>query len=218
MLAQFSSFCVWYAEYTLRATGLGDRDEGVVSRVSVGFFTRRARTCQQVVRMLQQEGLVMVRGPPRSGKTSLCQLMAITARHSNIFQQVFHFNCTAVSSAASCQSLFQRDCGVTFDEAAQQASESNRTLFIIDDAHRSYEISACLWGWAKRILDHPTTPHPIITLTASSHRSKPLASMEHTAPLVEFAATRSIDFRYSLAALQFMLCCYLLPTFNVIPW
>ena len=151
MLAQ-SSFSVWCAEYTLRVTGLGARDEGVVRRVSVGFFTRRAKTCQQVVRMLQHEGLVMVHGPPRSGKTSLCQLMAITARHSNIFQQVFYLNCAAVSGATSFERQFQRSCGVTFDEAAQQASESNRTLFIIDDAHRTYEVSACLWGWAKRTL------------------------------------------------------------------
>jgi replication-associated recombination protein RarA len=122
----------------VRVTGLGDRDEGVVSRMSVGFFTRRAQTCQQLTRMLQQNGLVMVHGPPRSGKTSLCQLMAITARHSSIFQQVFYVNCAAVSSATSFQSQFQRRCGVTFDKAAQQASESNRTLFIIYDTHRSY--------------------------------------------------------------------------------
>ena len=216
MLAQFS-FSVRCAEYTLRVTGLGARHEGVMSRVSVGFFTRRAKTCQQVVHMLQHEGLVMVHGAPRTGKTSLCQLMAITARHSNMFQQVFYSNCAAVSSATSFDSEFQRSCGVTFDEAAQQASESNRTLLIIDDAHRTYEVSACLWGWAKHTLDHPTTPHPIMILTASSHRSKPLASMVYTAPLEEFAATRSIVFRYSLAASQLMLCCHLLPTFNVIP-
>ncbi len=216
MLAQFS-VTVWSAEYKVRVTGLGCRDEGVVSRMLVGFFTRRAETCQQVVRMLQQNGLVMVRGPPRSGKTSLCQLMAITARHSNDFQQVFQFNCSAVSSATLFHTLFQRSCGVTFDEAAQQASESNRALFIIDDAHRSYEVAASLWGLAKRIIDHPSTPHTIIILTASSHRHKPLESMEYIAPLAEFAATRSIDFRYSLAALQFMFCYYLLPTFNVIP-
>ena len=141
-----------------------------MSRMSVGFFTRRAQTCQQLTRMLQQNGLVMVRGPPRSGKTSLCQLMAITARHSSIFQQVFYVNCAAVSSVTSFQSQFQR-----------------------------------------RILDHPTPPYPIMIFAASSHRHKPLASMEYTAPLAEFAATRSAAFRYSLAALQFMLCCYLLP-------
>lgn len=179
--------------------------------MSVGFFTRRAQTCQQVVRMLQQDSLVMVRGPPHSGKTSLCQLMAITARHSSIFQQVFYVSCAAVSSATAFQSRFQRRCGVTFDKAAQQASDSNRTLFVIDDTHRSYEVTASLWGLAKRILDHPTTPHPIMIFAASSHRHKPLASMEYTAPLAEFAATRSVEFRYSLAALQFMLCCYLLP-------
>ena len=189
-----------------------------MSRMSVGFFTRRAQTCQQLTRMLQQNGLVMVRGPPRSGKTSLCQLMAITARHSSIFQQVFYVNCAAVSSVTSFQSQFQRRCGVTFDKAAQQASESNRTLFIIDGTHRIYWVTASLWGLAKRILDCPTThTHPIMILTASLHRHKPLASMEYTAPLAKFAATRSIEFRYSLAALQSMSCCYLLPTFNSIP-
>ncbi|DBA80761.1 TPA: hypothetical protein ACH3X1_007987 [Trebouxia sp. C0004] len=145
--------------------------------------------------MLQQEGLVMVRGLFRSNKTSLWQLMAIMARHSNIFQQVFYFSCAAVSSDTSFHSQFHRSCGVTFDDSAQQASESNRTLFIIDDAHRTHEASACSWGWAKRILDHPTTLHPIMILTASSHGCKPLASMGYTASPVEFAATRSIVFR-----------------------
>ena len=194
ILAQFS-FSVWCAEYTLRVTGLGSRGEGVVSRVSVGYFTRRAKTCKQVVRMLQQERLVMIRGPPRSGKTSLCRLVALTAKDSSIFQQVFYFNCAAVYSDTGFQCQFQQLCGVTFDEAAQQASVSYRTLFIIDDAHRTYDASACLWGWAKRILDHPTTPPPIMILTASSHGSKPLASMGYTASPVEFAATRSIVFR-----------------------
>ncbi len=73
MLAQFT-FTVWSAEYTVQVTGLGDRDEGVVSRMSVGFFTRRAETCQQVVRMLQQDGLVMVRGPPVAARPAYVNL------------------------------------------------------------------------------------------------------------------------------------------------
>ena len=54
-------------------------------------------------------------------------------------------------------------------------------------------------------------------LTASSHGSKPLASMGYTASPIEFAATRSIVIRYSLASLQYLLGCYLHPKFNVIP-
>lgn len=86
-------------------------------------------------------------------------------------------------------------CGVTFDEAAQQASASNRTVIVIDEAQRTYEASASLWGWAKQILTSFTNPQQLMLLTASSHGSKPLASMGYTASPIEFAPTRSIVVR-----------------------
>ncbi len=208
---------MWCAGYTDQATGLGDRDEGVVSRMAAGYFTRRTETCRQVLSMLQEKGLVMMRAPPRSGKTSLCQLVALTAKASSIFQQVFYFSCAAVNNDASFSNHFHSKCGVKFDEAAQQASACNRTVVIIDEAQRTYDAAACLWGWAKHVLNPPTNPQQLMILTASSHGSKPLASMGYTASPIEFAATRSIVIRYSLASLQYLLGCYLHPKFNVIP-
>ena len=145
--------------------------------------------------MLQEKGLVMMRAPPRSGKTSLCQLVAFMAKQSSMFQQVYYFTCAAVNDDTSFSNQFRRMCGVTFDEAAQQASASNRTVIVIDEAQRTYEASACLWGWAKQILTSFTNPQQLMLLTASSHGSKPLASMGYTASPIEFAPTRSIVVR-----------------------
>ena len=170
--------------------------------------------------MLQEKRLVMMRAPPRSGKTSLCQLVAFMAQASIMFQQVFYLSCAAVNHDISFQNLFRSMCGVTFDDAAQRASASNRTVITIDEAQRTYDAAACLWGYAKHVLNSPTNPQRLIILTASSHGSRPLASMGYTASPVEFAATRSIVIRYSLASSQYVqvsLGCYLLFKCYVIP-
>ena len=65
--------------------------------------------------MLQEKGLVIMRAPPRSGKTSLCQLVAFMAKDSNMFQQVFYLSCAAVNDDCCCchisfQILFRTMC------------------------------------------------------------------------------------------------------------
>ena len=162
----------------------------------------------------------MMRALPRSGKTSLCQLVAFMAKVSNMSQQVFYLSCAAVNQNVSFQILFRSMCGVTFDDAAQQASASNRTVITIDKAKRSYDAAACLWGWAKHDLNSPTNPQRFMIFPASSHSSKPLASMGYTASPIEFAATHSIVIKYSLASWQYVqiyLRCHLLPKCCVIP-
>ena len=37
-----------------KVAGLGDRDEGIASRMASGYFTRRTETCRQVLSMLQE--------------------------------------------------------------------------------------------------------------------------------------------------------------------
>ncbi len=142
--------------------------------------------------MLQDYGLVMIRAPPRSGKTSLCQLVTIMARASSMFQQVYYFSCAAVNNDESFQIQFRSMCGVTFNEAAQQASTGNRTIIIVDEAQNTYDAAAHLWGYAKRVLNSPSNPQWLMILTASSHGSKPLASMGYIASPIEFDATHSI--------------------------
>ncbi len=160
--------------------------------MATGYFTRRIETCRQVLSMLQDYGLVMIRAPPRSGKTSLCQLVTIMARASSMFQQVYYFSCAAVNNDESFQIQFRSMCGVTFNEAAQQASTGNRTIIIVDEAQNTYDAAAHLWGYAKRVLNSPSNPQWLMILTASSHGSKPLASMGYIASPIEFDATHSI--------------------------
>ena len=145
--------------------------------------------------MLQEKGVVMMRAPTRSGKTSLCQLVADMAEEDSNFQQVLYCSCAPVSHTNPFAGHFHRDTGVSFDEAAQQASASNRTLVVLDGAHTTYDTAPCLWSTAKDILSAPGHPQHLMIFTASSHGSKPLASMGYTACPVEFAADRSIVFR-----------------------
>ena len=167
-----------------------------------GYYTGRTETCRQVLDMLQSSGLVMMRAPPRSGigNTSLCQLVALMAKNSSVFQQVYCCSCAAVGNDESFQNHFLEMCGVTFDEAAQQASTGNRTVIVIDEAQTTYETVPSLWKQAKRVLSSlaphtPSTPQRLTILTASSHGSNPLASMGHIAPPIEFDAASSILFR-----------------------
>lgn len=184
------------AGYTDQLVGLGGRNEGVVSRMANGYFTRRTETCRSVLTMLQQLGVVMMYAPPHSGKTSLCQLVTNMARASSVFQQVYHFGCAAASNTdESFQTQFRSMCGVTFDKAAQQASASNRTVIVIDEAQRFDKTAGCVWGWAKLILSTPTDIMRLMILIALSHGSTPLPSLGYTACPVEFSATRSIRIR-----------------------
>ncbi|DBA88764.1 TPA: hypothetical protein ACH3X1_004182 [Trebouxia sp. C0004] len=137
----------------------------------------------------------MIRAPPRSGKTSLCQLVTIMARASSMFQQVYYFSCAAVDNEESFQIQFCSMCGVTFIEAAQQASTDNRTIIVIDEAQNTYDAAAHLCGYVQRILNSPCTPQWLMILTASSHGSKPLASMGYIASPIEFDAAHSILIR-----------------------
>lgn len=127
--------------------------------------------------------------------SSLCQLVASMATESSIFQKVFYFTCAAVDDDTSFSNHFRIMCGVTFDEAALQASASNRTVIVIDEAQRVYNSSARLWAWAKQILTSPKKSQQLMILTASLHGSKPLASMGYTASPIEFAPTRFIVVR-----------------------
>lgn len=136
-----------------------------------------------------------MRAPPRSVKTSLCQLVANMAKEDSNFQQVLYRTCAAVRSFNPFPGHFCRETGVIFEEAAQQASAFNRTLVVLDGARTTYNTAPCLWSRAKDRLSAHSHPQHLMMFTASSHGSKPLASMGYTACPVEFAANRSIVFR-----------------------
>ncbi|KAL3156170.1 hypothetical protein ABBQ32_012458 [Trebouxia sp. C0010 RCD-2024] len=125
--------------------------------MATGYFTRRTETCKQVLNMLQEKGLVMMRAPPRSGKTSLCQLVALRARASNMLQQVVYISCAAVSIGVSFSEQFHRICDVTFDEAAKPASAFNITVLTNDEAQRTYDAAANLWAGPSMFSPYPPT-------------------------------------------------------------
>ena len=145
--------------------------------------------------MLQSYGVVTICAPPGTGKTSLCQLVTSIARASSVFQQVYYFSCDAVSNNASFESQFHNMCGIAFYEAAQQASASNRTVIVIDEAQNTFDVVSSLWGWAKLVKSCPTNPQSLMILTASSHGCQTLASAGHIAPAIEFRASSSIVVR-----------------------
>lgn len=123
------------------------------------------------------------------------QPVSACGKEDSNFQQVLYCSCAAVSRTNPFAGHFCRETGVSLDEAAQQASASNRTLVVLDGAHTTYDTAPYLWSTAKDILSAPGQPQHLMIFTASSHGSKPLAGMGYTACPVEFAADRSIVFR-----------------------
>lgn len=130
--------------------------------MATGYFTRRSATCKQVLNMLQEKGVVMMRAPPHSGKTSLCQLVALTAKANHMFQQVFYISCAAVNIGVSFSEQFHRMCGATFDEAAKQASAFNRTVIIIDKLRElTMQQQLCGAGPSMQLPHQPTVAHDL---------------------------------------------------------
>ena len=112
-----------------------------------------------------------------------------------MFHQVHCFCCAAVDTDESFQNYFHNRCGVTFNEATQQASAGNITLIILDSAQGTYDAVTSLWECANRVLNSPITPQWLMILIAASHGTKPLASMGYPGPPIEYSDTHSILLR-----------------------
>ena len=56
----------------------GDLREGIIARMEARMCSQRTQTVQQLRALVEEKGFVLLKAPPRSGKTSLLQLLDLT--------------------------------------------------------------------------------------------------------------------------------------------
>ncbi len=79
-----------------------------------------------IFKMVLDKGIVLLRAPPRSGKTSLCQLAVMRAQHEHIFDNVHFVRCIELGPGRNkdFEQLFKSQCKLTFTAACQTPSSS----------------------------------------------------------------------------------------------
>ena len=82
---------------------IGNRSEGVWGR---RYMTKRAATCSKVIDLAEHHGVILIKAPPQSGKTSLLQLLkvALQERGSN----PFYFSCSKRGAAPVSEYIHAR--------------------------------------------------------------------------------------------------------------
>lgn len=167
------ALCLWSFElcagvYHCRGIKfIGQENEGISSRMAQGYYTARTQTCIQVLDKLRNVGAIMLRSPPASGKTSLCQLIVDVARKSSAFESAYYVNCAAadshtgffgswhrfnhghpfeVASSSLASSPTHTDCG-----SDQQGQARLVKLIVVDEAHRTYnqDKHGCSELWSR---------------------------------------------------------------------
>lgn len=173
---------------------IGQQNEGIKARLHNGYATARDPTCRQVLDKLLRVGALLLRSPPASGKTSLCQLIVRMANQSSRFQAAYYVNCAAVipsqtfkrvwatfnprvsftAAAASPSSSFDTS-QISSDEESQKES-GHRKLIVVDEAQRLYDPEASgsreLWDCLKR---GAVVDSKVVFLFAAAHGTNPSA-------------------------------------------
>ena len=182
------------AVYTPTAHFVGQQNEGINSRLHYGYFTARAATCRQVLDKLIRVGAVLLRSPPATGKTSLCQLIVRIANLSPTFQAAYYVSCAAVTPSKTFTHVWATFYpGVSFSAAAASPPSSpdtsqfssdgerhkesgHRKLIVVDEAQRMYDPEASgsreLWDCLKQ---GAVVDTKVVFLFAAAHGSNPSA-------------------------------------------
>lgn len=144
----------------------------------------------QVLDKLWSVGAVMLRSPPASGKTSLCQLIIDVARKSPAFESAYYVNCAAVDSRTGFLDAWDRcNSGCPFAEAScsptlspmdtdcGSAQARSVKLIVVDEAQRTYNQNhpGCSELWS-RLKECATQNARVLFLLAAVHGSDPIAS------------------------------------------
>ena len=106
--------------------GTGSSGEGIQERVQPGgVFSLRQQTADLLLDKLQQRKACIITSPPRTGKTSLCQLVLERAERSTTYQKLYYVNCSPISPARQFGDVFQSDNeGTSFAQAARSPASS----------------------------------------------------------------------------------------------
>ena len=180
--------------------GPNSTSEGILGRLDQTYFSRRLSTVDAIFKMVLDKGIVLLRAPPRSGKTSLCQLAVMRAQHEHVFDNVHFVRCIGLGPGRNkdFEQLFKSQCKLTFTAACQtpssspssaargqpsssrtHASGSGSVLIVVDSAQETYDPGAdsvALWDKVKLLSSTEQTERRLYFLLAASRGSNPSVS------------------------------------------
>lgn len=71
-------FSACAAQALSRSKLKADRNEGILGRIQDNVCIKRHGTVKQLLHLVEEKGFVLLKAPPRSGKTSLLQLLEMS--------------------------------------------------------------------------------------------------------------------------------------------
>ena len=198
--------------------GPNSASEGIWGRLDQTYFSRRLSTVDGIFKIVLDKGVVLLRAPPRSGKTSLCQLAVLRAQDKHVFDDVHFVRCIGLRPGGNTtfEQLFKEQCKVTFAAACQtpsssptsaarvqpsssrtRASGSGSVLIVIDEAQQTYDPgtgSVALWDKVKLLGSTDQTERRLYFLLAASRGSNPSVSNVSSTP-VELRLAQTVPMR-----------------------
>ena len=117
-----------HCEYRYTGDGLHPRDP---------YISKRTPTIQKIESLFQDNKVILVRGPPFSGKTSLATLYMDYLKHEALIEHYFCSFRTFDAKTISSMGYLQKECQQTFDH---MASCEEPTRLILDDVQVLYAL------------------------------------------------------------------------------
>eukprot|EP00898_Chlorokybus_atmophyticus_P002405 jgi/Chlat1/3165/Chrsp22S03404 len=171
--------------------GEGSRSEGIKR---VLYVTRRKTLCNRLWQLVAKLGLVIIKAPPQSGKTSLLQLVKEAADALNM--RCFFISLLTFPPPFKLNDIIQRETGNTLEELMNMRDTDGivltsalslstwvgtKTLVLIDEAQVLYHVenteSKFLWGSAIKALRQDLSSCRIIL--ACSYGLSPSSASHH---------------------------------------
>ncbi|CAL5219332.1 g1144 [Coccomyxa viridis] len=132
---------------------VGKPGQGLKAR---GYHTQRETTVITVLKAAMRAGAVMVTGPPRSGKTSLLQLLHQAAVRSELFSFTYYVN-IAENDGSLEEGLAQHGTcwEKLFTAASADAGSGEMGLLLVDEAQLLFGKDVLFWSGIKALLMGP---------------------------------------------------------------
>jgi hypothetical protein len=116
----------------------------------------RTQTVESLVNLLAKHGVVLVRGTPASGKSVLAQLLT-----SLLIQQgmpAVYIRSWNASTNISVAEYLSTECHNVDLEISANGILGSNVVFVIDEAHLTYEVADLWYGFVKQQLDMQSGP------------------------------------------------------------
>ncbi|KAG5181472.1 hypothetical protein JKP88DRAFT_263588 [Tribonema minus] len=129
----------------------GHKLEGIRRRLG-SYHVDRSHTCQQLWDLVDREGIVILQGPPQSGKTATLQLFGAFLEN-DLGVRVHFVTCVGMHAAGDIDAVLVKRCGVTL---AELLIANEPCVILIDEAQHLFdktkESNCDFWAQIKVLL------------------------------------------------------------------